>query len=98
MNVKEAVKLAKDHILDLFGDEQPSNLGLEEVEFDHAAQVWHVTIGFSRPWDAPLNPLAAIQEQLTAPRRSYKVVNIHNLTGEVLSVKNRETKPWAESA
>lgn len=98
MNVKEAVKLAKDHILDLFSDEEISNLGLEEVEFDYDSHVWHVTIGFSRPWDTPPNALAAIQQQLSTPRRTYKVVSIQDKTCEIQSIKNREAKTWAESA
>jgi hypothetical protein len=98
MNVKEAVELAKEHIKDLFASEHISNLGLEEVEFDDLSNIWNVTIGFSRPWDTPANALAAIAQKVSPPNRSYKVVSIYDSTGRVLSVKNRETKSWAESA
>ena len=37
MDVKEAVGLAKKHVLDLFADDR--------------RKVWHITIGFSRPWE-----------------------------------------------
>ncbi len=40
MDVKEAVALAKQHILELFADERLSNIGLEEVEFDKEAGEW----------------------------------------------------------
>jgi hypothetical protein len=98
MNVKEAVEQAKGHIKDLFAGEQISNLGLEEVEFDDNSKIWNVTIGFSRPWDTVANAFAAISRQTGTPNRSYKVVSIDDSTGSVRSVKNRETKSWAESA
>ena len=82
MNVKEAVELAKKHILELFAEEGISNVGLEEVEYDELQAAWHITIGFSRPWDHHVFE--------KDPRRSYKVVNIGD-DGQVRSVKNRET-------
>jgi len=97
MNAKEAVRLAKDYIQDMFESEQIMNLGLEEVEFDEDSNSWNVTIGFSRPWDAPANALAAVAQRLNLPNRSYKVVCIDDSAGKVRSVKNRESK-WAESA
>jgi hypothetical protein len=48
-SIKEAVALAKAHIVDLFSDENISQIGLEEVEFDSEAREWKVTIGFARP-------------------------------------------------
>lgn len=91
MFVKEAVAHAKSHILDLFPEENLTNVGLEEVEFDAQANEWIVTIGFSRPWDEPRNSLAAALANSSTPRRAYKVLRILNSTGQVLSVKNRET-------
>jgi hypothetical protein len=82
MNVKEAVKLAKIQVLDLFAGEQAENVGLEEVEYDDTTNVWHITIGFSRPWERQLVALG--------PKRSYKVVNIAE-NGTILSVKNYQT-------
>lgn len=88
MDVKSAVHLAKQHILELFAEEQVTNLGLEEVEFDGAESEWIVTLGFSRPWDTPRNTLASLAMS-TLPR-SYKVVRISDESAHVLSVKNRE--------
>ena len=50
MDVKEAAKLAKDYVADLFKDERISNVGLEEIEL-RDGRFWEVTVGFSRPWD-----------------------------------------------
>jgi hypothetical protein len=88
MDVKEAVEIAKAHIQELFGSEKIYNLGLEEVSFDDVVKRWNVTIGFSRPWDEPANSMARF---MTSPTRSYKVVQISDITGEIKSVKNRET-------
>jgi hypothetical protein len=89
MNVKDAVRAAKQYVAELFADEGLSDLGLEEVEFDDAAKVWKVTIGFSRPWDRTVTPLTAIARGGSLPR-SYKVVRIDDATGTVKSVKEYE--------
>lgn len=86
MEVKDAVNLARDYVHDLFADEQISNLGLDEVEYDESKDVWLVTVGFSRPWDYPKGALA-MMAQSVSPRRSYKQVAVKS--GKVVSVKNR---------
>ncbi|MGF1516454.1 MAG: hypothetical protein ACFCVB_01425 [Nodosilinea sp.] len=93
MNVKEAVAQAKNYIFELFSDESPKNIGLEEVEFDEQTNEWLVTIGFSRPWDNPMeSPIAALSNLQRLPNRAYKIVRISNEKDEVLSVKSREIK------
>lgn len=93
MDVKEAVDLAKKHVVELFANEGIVNLGLEEVEFDDTDSVWSVTIGFSRPWDKVSGGLGlAVLAQAQTLSRSYKVVRIQDPSRRVLSVKNRETK------
>jgi hypothetical protein len=89
MDVKEAVVRAKKYVLELFAEENLTNVGLEEVELEPQSNEWIVTIGFSRPWDEPKNALAALAGS-NLPRRAYKVVRIDNATSQVLSVKNRE--------
>jgi len=89
MDVKAAVKLAKEHVLDLFADENITNLGLEEVELTQDEQEWVVTLGFSRPWDEPRNTLASLAES-NIPRRSYKTVRIDDKAEQVKGVKHRE--------
>ena len=88
MDVKEAVVLAKQNLLDLYADEKVTNLSLEEVEFDESAGEWIVTLGFSRPWDEPRNSLAAIAQ--TYLRRTYKTVKISNDSRQILSMRTRE--------
>jgi hypothetical protein len=92
MNVKEAVFRAKTYVGELFEDESPRNLGLEEVELDHATNEWIVTVGFSRPWDEPKGALAALANS-PLTRRVYKVVRISNGSEEIISVKNRDLQP-----
>jgi hypothetical protein len=89
MEVKAAVKIAKEHLLDLFADEDISNLGLEEVEFDDSAQEWVVTLGFSRPWDEPRNAIASLAQAVIS-QRSYKTLRISDSADQVISVKNHE--------
>jgi len=92
MDVKEAVRKAKEYTKDLFAEEKAENIGLEEVEYDEVTANWIVTVGFSRPWDKPAGALGNLAQQLSIPTRSYKVVRIADQTGDVLSVKNRERK------
>jgi hypothetical protein len=69
MNVTEAVAAAKKYIGELFAQEGISNLGLEEIEFDEHAGEWRVTVGFSRPWDAPTGWAVALAQSQSNPRR-----------------------------
>ncbi len=86
MDVKEAAKLAKEYVADLFAEEGIGNVGLEEIEL-RADQYWYVTVGFSRPWDQ--GGLATITLGQKGLRRSFKVLRIDNDSGNVESVKDR---------
>lgn len=92
MDVKEAARVAKNHIADLFKDEAAKDIGLEEIGFDGSTGTWRVTVGFSRPWsdrDEPLFP--SVQEILTRRQvRDMKVVTLDDANGHILSVRNRE--------
>lgn len=91
MDVKEAVKTALQYVTDLFANEQLSNVGLEEVVFDEAANAWDVTVGFSRPWDHPKpGPFGGLIT--SGPHRQYKIVRVKATTGQVESVRIREEK------
>ena len=48
MDVKEAVRKAKDHVEVMFEGENLQNVGLEEVTFNESNKRWLVTVGFSR--------------------------------------------------
>ncbi len=92
VNVKQAVQAAREHISDLFGDEQPYNIGLEEVFYNEADDAWEVTIGFSRPWkEQPAGVANSAANIFQPPQtgRDYKVVRVDGRTGEVRSVKMR---------
>ena len=89
MEVKEAVQLAVEHISILFENEELTNIGLEEVEYNPETEEWIVTIGFSRPWDYPKNFLANLSANNGMPYRSFKVVTISEYENKILSVKNR---------
>jgi hypothetical protein len=89
MEVKEAVALAKRHLQDVFADEQISNLGLEEIEYNDSQDMWSITLGFSRPWDSGQGGVAAA---IGIPRkREYKIVRFSGKDKKVWSIKNRET-------
>ena len=87
MDVKAAAQRAKTYVVDLYDDEEISNVGLEEVEFNDALDRWIVTIGFTRPWDQRNALTAALGEG--SPGRSYKVLQIADTDGCVLSLKDR---------
>lgn len=90
MTAKEAVRIAIEHVRDLFESEKLSNLGLEEVEYEDNDHSWTVTVGFSRPWDFPPSPFAAVlSNQMRPERRDYKTVRIRESDSKVISVKNR---------
>ena len=46
MDVKEAVKTAKEYLTDLYQGEEITNVGLEEVVFEDRSNSWKITIGF----------------------------------------------------
>lgn len=90
MTAKEAVRIAIEHVSDLFEPDKISNLGLEEVEYDEKDHSWTVTVGFSRPWDFPPSPFGAVlANQLRPERRDYKSVRIRENDSKVISVRNR---------
>lgn len=92
MNLKEAVVAAKSAIIDLFGDEGISEVGLEEVVYDEQSATWRVTIGFRRPWtktdDGPLSGLTSAFRQT----RWYKVVTLAAADGSFLGVTDHELR------
>jgi hypothetical protein len=89
MEVKEAVKRAKEVITTIFAEESVENIGLEEVEFDQSANQWLVTIGFSRPWDQSLSSAVAFLSG-SVRQRTYKIVVIPDSDSDRFAVRNRE--------
>lgn len=89
MEVKNVVRLAKAYLVDLIADENPTNIGLEEVEFDDNQRIWSVTLGFSRPWNSVRSAFTAISGE-PAAKRAYRVIEISDNDGTVLSMKRRD--------
>ena len=90
MDVKEAVRIAREHIADLYAEEEIANVGLEETYFEPDADEWRITIGFSRPWNQP-DKFISVVDAVRA--RSYKTVYIDDLTEGVTAVKDRFLVP-----
>ena len=89
MEVKEVVKIAIDYIAEVFSNEKPTNIGLEEITFDESDDNWNVTIGFSRPWDYQVVGIVA-GLQPKQPIRQFKIVTVSNKDGKVIAIKIRE--------
>ena len=99
MHVKQAVRTAKEYVADLFIDEELVNVGLEEVEFDHASNRWIITIGFSRPWDRAGKTIQrenffSTRNEAPPRERSYKVLRINDESGQVESLKDHGVKAF----
>ena len=90
MDVKDAVRTAKDYITAIYKDERVTGVGLEEVRFEAGLpDTWDVTIGFFRSFAGePLTQLAAALES-DPGRRVYKIVRIDDRDGKVMSVTHR---------
>lgn len=88
MDVKFAVKLAIEQVIDLFGRQDVLNVALEEVDFNEDKDEWLVTVGFNRPWDMPKHQMLA--DLGAQSSRQYKVVRIDSDSGGVKAIKNRD--------
>lgn len=93
MDVKLAVRKAKESVQELFGEQIVSDPVLEELEYDDEGKFWRITLGFFRVADYP-KPLqgrmADVQALVGGVRRSFKVFKIDDTTEKVVSVKDRE--------
>lgn len=88
MQVQQAIDVAKRYVGDLFAGEGVFNIGLEEVRFDDARDVWEVTIGFSRQWDAQGRSALVRAMSGDQPARTFKTVEIADQDGKVLGLKH----------
>lgn len=84
MDIKEAVKTAKQYVADLFDDEGISYIGLEEIKFETNSHEWLVTVGFERRWDRTPRPISTMLEPTR--KRTYKLVRMNDKTGEILAL------------
>lgn len=89
MDVKEAVSVAKSYLADVLSEEDVTNVGLEEIEFDDSDSTWKITLGFSRPWD--YQRARSWQTERRPPARSYKILRVADGTGRIESIRDRFT-------
>ena len=89
VDVRDAVRKAKEYVADTFADESIEHLGLEEVVFDEADRTWQVTVGFFRPWDRTGFP-ASLANVPAWRHRCLKVVHIEDDSERVVSLTHRE--------
>jgi len=95
IDIKEAVRRAKEFAPTLFESEKISKLGLEAVERSEDGRYWLVTLGFVRPHlklasrEVPSrSPLDEIFPPPEAQRgREYKVFRVDAESGEVVGVR-----------
>jgi len=94
MDVREAAQTARKYVADVFADDQISYIALEEVEFDEGSDIWRITLSFLRPTGtlSNLELLAPGLNRGENVRRSYKIVNVADDSGRVISVKHRDLK------
>ena len=88
IDVKQAVKVAGEFVDNLLPNEKLIDARLEEVELSGDEQLWYVTLSFLR------EPLK-VSEALVGvpPTREYKVLTVESNTGNVLSMKIRDSTP-----
>lgn len=94
MDVKDAVKLAKEYVSEVYSEESIRDLGLEETEFDEAAGEWTITIGFRRPFERRIqkqdNSISSIfRPNAGYENRWYKSVQINSESGKIVRMLDR---------
>ncbi|MBC7811772.1 MAG: hypothetical protein H7175_11525 [Burkholderiales bacterium] len=94
IGVKEAIRIARDHLRYIFADEgRPlENLLLEEVELSDDRRNWLITFGFDGPRPERRSTFEALQSMRDPERkeRIYKIVTINASTSQFESMKIRE--------
>lgn len=92
MDAKQAVRKAIEYITDIYADANIEHVDVEEIAFDEKAGAWKITIGFFRNWRQPMLSLQALtrMEPRQWKNRTFKVVQINDSDGRVLSMTHRE--------
>jgi hypothetical protein len=99
---KDAVRRAKESLIDLYQDDKPKALALEEIELvkDGDRSLWSVTLGFHRPKSVSAVSGGSSAFSLAgygAPpaqveHRVYKTVFIDASTGEFVKMDIRQVQ------
>lgn len=101
IDVKQAVTVAFDFTRQLFAQETPHDIRLEEVELTENGEQWLVTVSFLREIPLELYSQRSLAAALMNPafdifvadgkkyRRVYKQLTVDAKTGEIHSLKMR---------
>ena len=97
--IQDAVKKAKATLIDLFHDDPPKELALEEIELTDEGQrkLWAVTLGFHRARKVTALSSGGALHGLGLPipqleHRVYKTVLMDAATGEFVKMGIREVQ------
>jgi hypothetical protein len=88
IDVKQAVKAAKDYATEILGD--LPNLELEEVEISDDDRYWLITFGFDTNKPTPENPAGLAALGYGPKARKYKIIEIAKDDGKFKAMKIRE--------
>lgn len=90
IDVKEAVKIAKDYAAEVFAEENLALPTLEEVWFDDSSDEWCVTVGLKRQdAEAPLQIGTVFSRKQFLSE--YKTVRISDADGLPKSIRNYDS-------
>jgi hypothetical protein len=91
MDVKQAVRTAIEYVTDIYADANIKDVDVEEIAFDDAQNAWRITIGFFRRWSPTTVEQALWRIQSKQWKdRTFKVVQINDSDGRVVSMTHRE--------
>ncbi len=91
VDVKHAVKIAREQAQQLFENTALNNLALEEVEFDDTLNQWLITLGYDSPCIIRRKTGPSMFQTVEEERkREYKVFRIDGHKGNFISMKIRD--------
>jgi hypothetical protein len=90
-DARVAIRKAKSLLADLMEGEAYSQVGLEEVKYDHHKGIWVVTLGFNRSWDVEKEvgsglSLGVYPTTVTRQRRTYKKLLLDGKSGDFIEM------------
>lgn len=92
--VQAAVSHAKKSLADLYQDDHPTELALEEIELidDGQRKLWSVTLGFDRVKVIQASALQSYMPSQNVVTRVYKTVFLDASTGEFVKMDMRQVQ------
>lgn len=96
ISVKQAVQKAKTALSELYEDDPPKSLALEEVELitEKDKSLWSVTLGFYRERSLTSNAMIDVMlvNRKQVENRVYKTLLIDAETGDFVRMDMRQTQ------